>query len=172
MSSKGFYIPQDGHIVQMINVHDFAGHDTNGHIVSMENYNHLTIIVSMGVSPRAAAVITIESCSNLAAYDVAPTTATKIPFSYQAVIVSGIVAGNDVFGVRTAVAVADTGIIPVAGTPDNVMYVIDLDSSQLVSGDKGFRIDIVAPGAAMIASVIGILSGSRYASEQSASATV
>ena len=168
--SKGFYIPQDGHIVQAINVHDFNAHDTNGFIISMENYNHLTFVVSIGATSFAAAVITVESCSNLAAYNVNPTTATAIPFSYQAVTADTITTGNDVFSARTAVAVAATGIVPVATA--NVMYVIDLDSSQLISGHVGFRIDIVNPAGGCLASVIAILSGSRYASEQSASATV
>jgi hypothetical protein len=43
------------------------------------------------------------------------------------------------------------------------MYVIELNDTQLVSGDIGFRMCIADPGAASVGSAVAILSGARYA---------
>jgi len=79
MGAKGFNIVEEGHIVTLyypLDIDTLAGADSPV-IVSMENYTHATIIYSIGVSPRVAGVVTIESCD-----DFVPTTPTEIMFRY------------------------------------------------------------------------------------------
>jgi hypothetical protein len=167
---KGFYLPEDGHIAMLwAPGDDLDGGDTHSLVMNMENWEHCTFIILYGTAPRAAGVVTVESCSALGA---SPGTATKIPFSYRKCIIDGTTAGTgDVLGDRVDVTVAATGLIPEAGTPNNIMYVIDLNSDQLVSGHVGFRLDLVSAGAACLAAGIAILSGPRYASKVTATVT-
>ena len=163
MGAKGFNLPQDGHIV-MLNAPgtDLTGADTHFAVINMENWFHVDFVVYLGTSPRAAGVITVESCSNWVTLAGSPTTATKIPFSYYPRILAQTTDGNDVDGAITAVTVAATGLIPEAGTPNNILYTIPLDASQLIDGHIGFRLDIVNPAAACTSCVFAILSGGRY----------
>ncbi len=111
----------------------------------------------------SAAVITVESCSNWVTLAGSPTTATKIPFQYYRRIVSQLTMGNDVDSEIYTVSVAATGLVPEAGTPDNIMYIIPLDADQLISGHIGFRLDFVNAAAACLTTVVAICSGARYA---------
>ncbi len=121
----------------------------------MKNFDHALIVVSFGV-PRAAAVITVESCD-----DIVPTTATQIMFPYYRYETSLILANGDVHGARTWTTTAAAGLIPVAtGTP--VIYVIDLKASMLNADDIGFRLCIADPGAASVGYALAILSGGRF----------
>jgi len=66
MGAKGFDIPADGHIVTLyypIAIDDHSGADSPV-IVLMGDYTHATIIYSIGVDPRVAGVVTIESCDD------------------------------------------------------------------------------------------------------------
>lgn len=165
--SKGFCIPEEGHFtLQLDHAHELNGADHHFPVVNMENWYHVDFFVLFGTSPRVAAVITVESCTNWVTLAGAPTTATKIPFSYYpmgtvALPTSQITDGNDIFGPRTEVAVAATGLIPVAGV-DDIVYVISLNSDQLIDGDIGFRLDIVNAGAGCLTTVWAICSGGRY----------
>ena len=71
--------------------------------------------------------------------------------------------GNDVDSEIQTVSVAATGLVPEAGTPDNILYIIPLNSDQLIPGHIGFRLDIVNAGAACLGTVVAICSGARYA---------
>lgn len=164
---KGFNIAEEGHFVQLIDhAHELNGADHHFPVINMQYWEHVDFIVMFGTSPRAAAVITVESCSNWVALAGSPTTATKIPFSYYpmgtlAAPTSQITAGNDIVGPRTNVTVAATGLIPVAGVAD-IVYIISLDSDQLISGHIGFRLDIVNAGAGCLTTVLALCSGGRY----------
>jgi len=121
----------------------------------MRNFNTALIIVSFGV-PRAAGVITVESCD-----DIVPTTATQIMFPYYRYETSLITANGDVHGARTWTTTAAAGLIPVAtGTP--VIYVIELKANMLNADDIGFRLCIADPGAASVGYAVAILSGGRF----------
>jgi len=144
--------------------HELNGADHHLAVVNMENWDHVDFVVYFGASPRAAAVITVESCSNWVTLAGSPTTATKIAFQYYQRLSSQLTMGNDVDSAIQTVSVAATGLVPTAGT-DNIMYIIPLDSSQLVSGHIGFRLDIVNAGAGCLATVVAICSGGRYAGE-------
>lgn len=164
---RGFCIPEEGHFALMLDhAHELNGADHHFPVVNMQYWDHVDFFVLFGTSPRAAAVITVESCSNWVTLAGAPTTATKIAFDYYpmgtvALPTSQITDGTDIMGPRTAVTVPATGLIPVAGV-DDIVYVIALSSSQLVSGHIGFRLDIVNAGAGCLTTVWAILSGGRY----------
>jgi hypothetical protein len=168
MGAKGFNLANDGHIVMGWGADFGPAHELNGAdhhlaVVNMENWNHVDFVIYYGASPRAAGVITVESCSNWVTLAGAPTTATKIPFQYYRRIVSQLTMGNDVDSEIYTVAVAATGLVPEAGTPNDIMYIIPLDADQLISGHIGFRLDIVNAGAASLCTVVAICSGARYA---------
>ena len=165
---KGFNIVEEGHIVTLyypIDIDTLAGADSPV-IVKMGDYSHATIIYSIGVNPLAAGVVTIESCD-----DTTPTTATEIMFRYYRYETSQILANGDVPGALTWTTTAAAGLIPVAGAVPS-MYVIELDSEELVQGDIGFRMAIVDPAAASVGSAIAILSGARYADKNLTSMAV
>lgn len=159
MSALGFNIPEDGHIVTLyypLDIDTLAAAKSPV-IVLMENFNHATIIYSIGVNPLAAGVVTIESVD-----DTTPTTSTQIMFRYYRYETSQILANGDVHGAMTWTTTAAAGLIPVAVAVP-AMYVIEIDSSELVQGDIGFRMCIADPGAASVGSAIAVLSGARYA---------
>jgi hypothetical protein len=169
MGAKGFNVANDGHIVMGWGsdfgpAHELNAADHHLAVVNMEAWNHVDFIVYFGASPRAAAVITVESCSNWVTLAGSPTTATKIPFQYYQRLTSQLTMGNDVDSAIQTVSVAATGLVPTAGV-DNIMYIIPLDADQLVSGHIGFRLDFVNAGAACLATVVAICSGARYAGE-------
>lgn len=165
--SKGFRLAEDGHLVMCLGTDTVPAHELNGAdhhfaVVNMENWLHVDFVVFFGTSPRAAAVITVESCSNWVTLAGSPTTATKIPFQYYQRLTAQTTMGNDVDSEIQTVSVAATGLVPTAGV-DNILYIIPLNSDQLISGHIGFRLDIVNAGAGCLATVFAICSGARYA---------
>lgn len=162
MGAKGFNLGEEGHIAFLeLGAFDL---DTAGHAgttINMENWSHITWIVRMEATTRAASVITVESCSAMGGGG----TNTEIIFGYYVTALASTTALGDVLGARTEVTVAATGAIPATGI-DNIMYVIDLDDDKLVSGDVAFRLVIADPGAGALATVLCILSGGRYQSPQ------
>lgn len=158
---NGFNVAENGHVVQLIIPHDLNGADHHSDVFSMENYGHASIIIQIGAASRAAGVITVESCSALGGGG----TNTKIDFNaYKCETAYGS-AADDVLGAKVAVD-DTTGIVPPAAST-GIFYVIELEASQLVDGDVGFRLDIVDPAAASIISAVAILSGARYGGPQS-----
>jgi hypothetical protein len=135
-------------------------------IVKMGNYEHATIIYSIGQLPRAAGVITIESC-----LDTTPSVATQIMFRYYRYETSQKLANGDLHGALTWTATAAAGLIPVAAGVE-VMYVIELDADELVANHIGFRMCIADPAAASVGSAIAILSGARYADSSTCAISV
>jgi hypothetical protein len=158
MGSKGFYLPQDGHLVQLYEPADHTGVE-DSLVVRMGKYRHATIIISYGATPAADGVITIASRSALSG-----GTTTAIPFTYYKCILDFEGALGDVLGAGVA-ATAVGGMIPTATA--NTMYVIELDSDQLVSGHIGFQVLQANPTGASIMSGLAILSGPRYGNDQS-----
>jgi hypothetical protein len=169
MGANSFHLANDGHLVMGWGsdfgpAHELNSADHHLAVVNMENWDHVDFAVYFGASPTAAAVITVESCSNWVTLAGSPTTATKIPFQYYRRLTSQLTMGNDVDSAIQTVSVAATGLVPTAGV-DNILYIIPLDSSQLISGHIGFRLDIVNAGAGCLGTVVAICSGARYAGE-------
>ena len=160
MSAKGLQLPYDAHIVQLLTPVDQNGGAKTSLVCRMQKYRRATVIVAIGTAPRAAGIIKIESCN-----DMTPSTATAIPFTAFKCEIGYASALGDVLG--DAVAVAATGLVPAAGTPNGVTYVIEFGADELVSGDIGFRINMADPGAASVLTIIAILSAARFTNKQS-----
>lgn len=155
---KGFVIGEAGHVVLALAPIDINGGAVSSDVWSMENYSHCSILIALGVT-GAASTVTVEECDNFT-----PTTHPAIAFSYYAETTDA----GDTLGVRTAAAVGGFS----TSTNDNVFYVIEVDGSQLSDGYPNLRVSMSDPGAGTLVCVIVILSGPRYAEEQSASAIV
>ncbi len=154
---KGFNIAEMGHVVNVLPPIDITG-GANGDVFSMENYGHATIIVQVGVSAAAFTTIKINECTSFAA-----AGATAIAFS----VYKEETAAGDTLGARVAVAAA--GMTPSAN--DTIMYVIELDASELSDGSQFVQLALANASAnSVIASAVAILSGSRYAKTLSATA--
>lgn len=155
---RGFYTAQEGHVVNVLPPINITGGVT-GDRFSLKNYAHATIILQLGVSTVAPTSILVNSCSAATG-----GTATAIPFSYFA----ETTAAGDTLGAKTTVAA--TGITSVTAN-DNTMYVIELDDAELVSGHKFVELVVNAVSAtSILASAVAVLSGARYAADQSATA--
>jgi len=102
----------------------FAG-TTNSDVFSMENYAMTTFYVHWGVGTTGTITFTVESCD-----DFTPTTATAVAFQYKRVTSPD----TQVALVEAAAA----GFTTTAGS--NQIYVIEVASQQLVSGDVGVRL--------------------------------
>lgn len=159
---KGINIAEMCHVVNIlppIDV-DTASGLAASEIFSMKNYAHATIIIQCGVTDADGGNITVEECDGFAG-----ANDTAIDFYYYA----ETTALGDTLGARTKAAAA-TGIDVSAN--DNIFYVIEIDASELTE-DYGFLcIKWSNPGGSTIASAVAILSGSRYANDQSATAIV
>lgn len=148
---------EDVHLVNLYTAVDIDGLAAakSPVVCLMQNFDQALIVVSFGV-PRAAGVITVESC-----LDVTPSVATAIMFPYYRYETSLILANGDVHGARTWTTTAAAGLIPVAtGTP--AIYVIEVKAAMLLANHIGFRLCIADPGAASVGYALGILSGGRF----------
>jgi hypothetical protein len=156
---KGINIAENCHVVNIlppIDVDTASGATCKP--FSMENYAHATIIVQLGVTPADGGNITVEECDNFT-----PDNDTAIDFYYYA----ETTALGDTLGARTK-AEAATGIDVSAN--DNIFYVIEIDAAELSEGYPCIEVKWSNPGGSLIASAVAILSGARYASDQSATA--
>lgn len=153
---KGFVLAEQGHVVQGVAPIDINGSGATSDVWSMGDYGHCSIIVGLGVT-GAATTVTVEECD-----DFTPTNSTAIAFSYYA----EATAGGDTLGARTAATTSGFA----AGTADGIFYVIEIDASQLSDGFPCLRVALSDPSAATLAAVTVVLSGSRYAQEQSPTA--
>ena len=152
---KGFVIAEAGHVVLALAAVDING-GLSTDVWSMENHSHCTIIIGLGVTGAASTVI-VEECD-----DTTPSLSPAIVFAYYA----ETTAGGDTLGARTAATVAGFA----TSTNDGVFYVIEIDAAQLSDGYPYLRLSFSDPSAATFVSVVVILSGSRYAEPESATA--
>lgn len=151
---KGINIAEQLHVANIIAPVSIAGAIVSD-VFSLKNYSHATIIVTAGATNADAGFITVEECD-----DFTPTNDTAIPFSYYA----EETAGGDTLGVKTAAAAA-TGIDVSAN--DGIIYVIEIDASQLSAGYPNLYMKWSAPGGATLVSAVAILSGPRYSGAES-----
>jgi len=154
---KGINLAECGHVVNILPpqaITDAVASD----VFSLKNYAHATIIVTAGSTNADAGNITIEECD-----DFTPTNDTAIPFIYYEETTA---AGDTLSGKKTAAAA--TGIDVSAN--DNIIYVIEIDASQLSEGYPNLILKWSATGGATYGSAVAILTGARYAGDQSATA--
>ena len=155
---KGFYAAQQGHIVNALPPVDISSGKFSD-VWSMENFGHATIIVQVGVSAAAFTKIIVNACD-----DFVPTTRTAIAFK----LYPEETAAGDTLGAGEDVAAA--GKTPSAA--DSIFYVIEIDASELPAGSPNLEVSLTNGVNSVIASVVAILSGARYAGDQSATAIV
>lgn len=123
---------------------------------SMKNHSHATIIIQLGVT-GGATTLTIESAD-----DFTPSNTTALAFA----IYKEETASGDTLGARTAVTTSGVAL----STNDGVFYVVEVDAPELTAGEPNMRAVLSDPSGATFGSVLAILSGARYAQDQSATA--
>ena len=150
---KEITLAEAGHFINIVPPIDITGGVT-GDIFTMKNYAHATIVIQIGVSAAAFTKITVNECT-----DFAGSGATAIPFS----IYKEETAAGDTLGARTAVLAA--GLTP--SPDDTIMYVIELDASELSDGSEFVQLSLTNGVNSVIASALAILTGARYGEDQS-----
>ena len=153
--SKGIVIGEDLHIVLALAPIDINGGKSSD-VWSMANHSHVSILVLLGAT-GGATTITVEECDNFG-----PNASTTIGFSYYA----ETTAGGDTLGARTTVGTGGFG----ASQNGGVFYVIEIDASQLTDGRPNLRVVASNPSGVVLGAIVVILSGSRYAQPESATA--
>ncbi len=155
---QGINIAEQGHVVNVIPPIDITG-GVNGDRFKMNNYGKATIIVQVGVSSAAFTKIIVREADAATSGNV-----TDIAFSMY----KEETAAGDTLGARAAIAAA--GYTPHAN--DNIMYVIDIDASELTDGRNWIELALTNGTNAVLASAIAILSGSRFGHDQNETALV
>jgi hypothetical protein len=162
--AKGFQISQDAHVVGVLPPVDITG-GARSQAVKMANHNHLTFLIQIGVSAAAPGAITVEAGSATAAVGSTVTGNTAITFDVYKQETTG--ADHDVLGTRVAATTA--GFTPPA--TDNIFYVVEIDADALPAGKPYVQLVLGDTVNSVIASAIAVLSGARYAGDQSATVT-
>ena len=153
---KGIVLSEVGHPVNILPPIDITGGAT-GDVFSMAKYAHATIVIQIGVSSAAFTKIILNECTVLDA-----TGATAIAFS----VYKEETAAGDTLGARTAVLAA--GVTPSAN--DTIMYIIELDASELTVDSHFVQLSLTNTTNSVIASAFAWLTGARYPEEQSPTA--
>lgn len=149
-----FVTAEEGHWVNILPPVDITGGVTCDRF-TMAKHNHASILIQVGVSAAAWTKIILNACT-------AATGGVATAIAYN--IYKCETAASDVLGARTAVAA--TGLTPSAN--DSIMYVIELDASELPADSNWVELSLTNGVNSVIASAGALLSGSRYASPQSA----
>ena len=160
----GIVLAEQGHVINILPPIDITGGKTC-QAFNMKNAEHATIFVQIGVSAAAFTKIIVSYGTATAAVGSTIAGATAMPFSIYKQETAG--ADQDVLGARTAVLAA--GYTPSAN--DNIMYVIEIDSSELADGSPYVQLSFTNGSNSVIASAIVILSGIRFAGATQATAT-
>ncbi len=149
---KGMVITEQGHIVNALPPVDIAGGALSDRF-SMKHHGHATIIVQVGVSAAAFTKILVNECTAASG-----GSRTAIAFRYAAEETSN---GDTLSSLADAAA---TGVTPAAD--DDIFYAIELDASELSDGSEWVEVELQNGSNSVIASVVAILSGSRYQNDQ------
>ena len=125
---KGITIAEECHVVNATAPIDINGAGASSDVFSLKNYAHATIICTLGVT-GAAATLTVKECD-----DFTPSNSAAIPFDHYA----ETTAGGDTLATRASATSA--GIT--TSTNDGIMYVIEIDASQLTDGYPNLQVCI------------------------------
>ena len=150
-----FNAAQEGHVVSVLSPVDINGGSTSESF-HMANWSHASIIIMGGVSAGASTVTVSENT------DASQSGTTAIAFNYAA----ETTAAGDTLGALTACS--SSGFA--TSTNNGIIYVIEIDAAQLSAGYEWITVHFSNPSASNIAGVVAVLSGGRYASDQSATA--
>lgn len=161
---KGMVLSEQGHIVNILPPVDITGGKTC-QAFSMKDYQHVCLLVQVGVSAAAWTKIIVSYGSATAAIGATVAGAVAIPFAIYKQETAG--ANNDVLGARTAVTSA--GYTPSAN--DGIFYTIEIDANELADGFPYVQLSFTNGSNSVIASAVAILTGARYAEVQSPTET-
>jgi hypothetical protein len=156
---KGYVIAEEAHVVNILPAVNITGGVT-AQAFSMKEHGHASILIQIGVSAAAFTSIVVNECSSAAGANPAP-----IPFALYAQETAG--AASDVLGARQQIPA--TGYVPSAN--DGIFYVIEIDASELAQGFPYLQVVLANGSNSVIASMVAILSGSRFAGVSSTTAT-
>ena len=148
-----FYSAQDGHIVQLITPQDITGGKTSP-AISMKMYSHASILLFIGISAAAPNKIILNACTD-AQGDGA------IPISFD--LFAAETPNLDVLGPRQPITSA--GYAPSAN--DGIFYVIEVGAAHLPQGFPYLQLEVLNGVNSVLASAVAVLSGARYAGDQS-----
>jgi hypothetical protein len=163
MSAKGFYLVQDGHVVSIIPPVS-AGAAQTGTRFNMAMWGHASLVLRFGAAGGPTGACTLK---------VYPTftggSGVAIPFRYF--LQNAGSAPFDVFsGVNQATS---AGYTPSADAADADL-VIELDADELSVAANGSYVELdIAAGSlgttAQLLDAFGVLSGGRFAADESVS---
>ena len=160
MGARGIYLSQECHLVNLVPPVSVAGGKTSG-VFNMKNHAHASIILQFGVTSAALKSVQVYSSDNGS-----PASTTAIPFNLHACETAYDAADGDVLGARQAIAA--TGFAP--SDTDNIFYVVEVDADTLPAGENYVELVLTdeSPAASsVLASAVVVLSGARYAEDQS-----
>jgi hypothetical protein len=154
---KGFVLSQMGHVVQALAPVSTSGGKT-AQAFSMKKYQHASIILLRGAQAAQSTSIVVNACS-----DASGDGPVAIPFN----VFKAESANTDVLGTKTAVAASGFQPTATGGT----FYVIEIDAAELPAGLPYIQV-VEANGANVdLAAVVAILTGARFAEDQSPTET-
>ncbi len=148
---SAFNAAENGHVVSILAPVDINGGAVVSDYFSLKGYNHASIILTLGVTGAATTVTLEESDDN------SGSSTTAIAFSYYA----EETAGGDTLSTRTAASASGFA----TSTNNGIIYVLDLDSSNLTDGYPYLVLKMTDPTVATFASAVAVLSGARYGAE-------
>ena len=152
-----FNAAQEGHVVSILPPIDIdTASGATGESFSMENWSHASIIITAGAATGASVVTVSENT------DASQSGTNPIAYKYAA----ETTAAGDTLGALTAVA--STGFT--MSTNNGTIYVIELDAADLAAGLPWVTVHFADPSGSVIVSAVAVLSGGRYACDQSATA--
>lgn len=140
-----------------VNLHPPVDNSTGAVVLpvfDIEGYHHVTIIIQMGATHSDAGFFTLEQCNALS-----PSVHPDFAFRYYAEETDA----GDVLDAAPTRVTAATGIDMAPGGVNNIMYVVEVDATELTSGYHHLRGNFSAAGGANLVSAIAILSGARDA---------
>jgi len=160
--AHGIQISQDAHEVNILPPVSQNG-ATTSQAFSMAGFGHATILLQFGVSTAQGAV-SLQAGTATAAVGANVAGAAAVTFDVYKQETAG--SSHDVLGARTPETTA--GFTPAAAS--NVFYVLEFDADNLPAGSSYLQL-VLAAATNSLVSAVAILSGARYAGDQSLTAT-
>lgn len=159
---RGFVLSQQAHVASALAPVDITGGKT-GRWFSLAKYEHISFVIPIGVSAAAFTKILVN-----AATDKNGTNSTAIAFDLYTAETSQV----DLLASKQRIAAA--GYTPSAN--DDIFYVIELDAADVIAqaGEtfKYVTVQFTNGVNSVIAAAVAVLSGSRFAGDQSPSVNV
>lgn len=157
----GFNVSEAGHIVNLIPpVDGNAGAPVTCQGFSMKGWDHVSIIIQLGVTAGTPTSILVASAPTVSG------TPTAMPFRSYAQTTAG--TSKDVLAGPTNNAA--TGITTVSGS-DGIFYTIEIDSAELPDGSPYIQLQVTMPASSNLVSAVAILSAGRQQYQGNASIT-